>query len=280
MSGAVQIRLQNLAERAAALLYPRRCPLCGDLLGQALPEGPVCSGCLPRAEALAHHPPRLPATEHVFYGVEGAASAFYYEEEIRRAILQSKLHGRPWLVRELADLTAIRLFGAQAAPTAGGLPVFEAPGGLNPFDCIVPVPPRLDAPRSPRVPDLLARRLSRILGLPVCPDLRPVRRMLPQKTLSLARRLENQKDGYRLLPGSQTVGRRVLLVDDVITSGATVSACGLALQQGGAHSVFAASIAVDEPHKQTDPPGQDRPASARTSNRNKENPHEATGYRH
>ena len=70
--------------------------------------------------------------------------------------------------------------------------------------------------------------------------------MLPQKSLTLVQRLQNQKDGYALRPGSEAVGRRVLLVDDVITSGATVSACALALYQGGAAGVFAVSIAADE----------------------------------
>ena len=77
---------------------------------------------------------------------------------------------------------------------------------------------------APRLPDRMARRLGQILGLPVCADLRPTRRMLPQKSLTLAQRLQNQKDGYALRPGSEAEGRRVLLEDDVITSGATLSA--------------------------------------------------------
>ncbi|HJD20524.1 MAG TPA: ComF family protein [Candidatus Gemmiger faecigallinarum] len=233
-------------QRIAALAYPRRCPLCGEVLGPDAAAGLLCPGCAPAAKALEHTPPRLPATEHSFYAVDGAASAYYYQGEIRHAILRCKMHGSPWAARELADLTAIQVFGAQPAPGPGGIPVYAGAGGLLPGDCIVPVPPRLGAPPGPRLPDRVARRLGQILGLPVYGDLRPTRRMLPQKSLPLAQRLQNQKDGYALRPGSEAAGRRVILVDDVITSGATVSACALALFRGGAADVFAISIAADE----------------------------------
>lgn len=239
-------RAQVFLQRAAALVWPRRCPLCGALLGPDAVEALLCPGCAPKARALRHDPPRLPATEHSFYAVDGAASAYYYDGEIRHAILRCKLHGQPWLARELADLAAIRLFGAQPADAVGGLPQYQAPGVLRPYDVIVPVPPRQGAPAAPRLPDLLARRLGQVLGLPVCRGLYPTRPMQPQKSLTLAQRLQNQKDGYALRPGSAAVGRRVLLVDDIITTGATVSACALALYQGGAAGVFAVSIAADE----------------------------------
>lgn len=243
-------------QKAAAILYPRRCPICGAIPGEDAAAALLCPACLPVAAALVYQPPRLPATEHVFYALDGAASAFYYAEEIRRAILLCKLHGRPWIARELADLIAICLFGATPAGVPGGLPDYRAPGGLLPHDCIVPVPPGADGPIRLRMPDMLARRLGQILHLPVCRDLYPARSMQPQKNLTLAERLSNRKGGYALRTTRGVEGRRVLLVDDVITSGATVSACAMALMQGGAANVFAVSVAVDE--QRTPNPGSAR----------------------
>ena len=80
--------------------------------------------------------------------------------------------------------------------------------------------------------------------------------MQPQKNLTLAERLSNRKGGYALRTTRGVEGRRVLLVDDVITSGATVSACAMALMQGGAANVFAVSVAVDE--QRTPNPGSAR----------------------
>lgn len=242
--------LQTLMQRAASVFYPRRCPLCGSVLGPDAVDGLLCPACAPKAKALAHNPPRLPVTEHAFYAVDGAASAFYYADEVRTAILRCKLYGNPWFARELADLTAIHVFGALPAQKPGGCPAYSGAGSLAPYDCIVPVPPRLGSKPGPRLPDGMAVRLGQILHLPVCRDLVPIRPMAPQKSLTLQKRLENQKDGYALRSGSNAVARRVLLVDDVITSGATVSACAMALYRGGAAGVFAVSVAVDEERKQ------------------------------
>ena len=241
--------LYGAAYRAAAQIYPRRCPLCGEVLGTDAVAAVLCRNCLAGAKKLLHNPPRLADTEHSFYALDGAASVFYYEDEIRYAILCTKLHGQPWLARELSDMVAIRLFGALPASQPGGIPCYDPPGGLSPYDCIVPVPPRRGSDSGPRLPDLMAGRLARILHLPVCRDLYPVRMMRPQKQLSLAERLKNQKDGYALHSTNHVMGRRVLLVDDIITSGATVSACAMALCQGGAASVSAVSLAVDEVRK-------------------------------
>lgn len=96
------------------------------------------------------------------------------------------------------------------------------------------------------MPYLLARRLSRILGIPLCCPLHTTREMKPQKGLDLAGRLQNTKDAYACRSGTDLSGARVLLVDDIITTGSTVSACALALLQGGAVSVFAVSVAAKE----------------------------------
>ena len=75
---AVRAALRPLAERLAAMAWPRRCPLCGALLGPDAVKGLLCPACAPWAEKLAHTPPRLVGGAHEFYALTGAASAFYY----------------------------------------------------------------------------------------------------------------------------------------------------------------------------------------------------------
>lgn len=236
--------MKGLTERVAALLWPRRCPFCGKLLPPDAIDGCLCPACLPEAKRLSHDPPRLPETEHDFYALSGAAGTFYYKDTVRHSILLCKGHGRPWFARELADLTAVRVFGAEAAQHPGGRPVYTAPGGLMPYTLIVPVPPR--RPGTGMLPGLLAKRLSLVMGIPTANPLHTTRKMLPQKDLDLAARLRNTKDAYACRPGTDLSGQRVLLVDDIITTGATVSACALALLQGGAASVFAVCVAANE----------------------------------
>ena len=91
--------------------------------------------------------------------------------------------------------------------------------------------------------------------------------MEPQKGLDLADRLRNRKKGYVVCDYPAIAGRRVLLVDDIITSGATVSACAKALYDGGAADVFAVSLAVEEDRLSALP-------------NNKEIRYEAAGHRH
>ncbi|WP_294541224.1 phosphoribosyltransferase family protein [uncultured Gemmiger sp.] len=236
--------MKGVPERLAALLWPRRCPFCDRVLPKDAFMGCICRECLSEIKRLTHEPPRLPDTEHEFYAVSGAASAFYYSDGVRHAILRCKEHGHPWYAQEFADMMAVMVFGAEASGYMSGTPVYHAPGGLLPYTVIVPVPPRRRG--GGRMPYLLARRLSRILGIPLSCPLHTTREMKPQKGLDLAGRLQNTKDAYACRSGTDLSGARVLLVDDIITTGSTVSACALALLQGGAVSVFAVSVAAKE----------------------------------
>ena len=246
-------RAARAAERLAGWLWPRRCPLCGALLGPDAADRLLCPRCAPAAAALAQTPPRLPEGAYAFYALGGAAAAFRYEGPVRRAILRCKGRGDPWYARELAALIAVRVYGAAPAPRPGGRPQPEPIAGLPAYHLVVPVPPR--GRGGSRLPVRLARRLGRVLGVPAASPLRTTRPMRPQKTLDRAARLENTRGAYACRPGTDLSGMRVLLVDDVITTGATVSACALALLQAGAVSVFAVSVAADPP-----PSPQPRPA--------------------
>ena len=231
--------------RLLALLYPRRCPFCDTLLGHDAREGALCPVCAAEEQRLAHIPPRLPATEHAFYALSSALAAYYYTGAVRHAILLCKRGAHPWYARELADRMAVRIWGALPARCPGGRPQNLWPPGLPLYHCIVPVPPHQPWPGMPGLPLLLARRLGAVLGVPVVQALY-TRRGAAQKQLGRAGRMQNARNAYACRPGTDLSGKRVLLVDDIITTGATASACALALLQAGASDVTAAAIAAVE----------------------------------
>ncbi len=234
------------AEQAMALLYPRRCPFCNTLLDDTAPDGAFCPDCASEETRLAHLPPRLPETEHVLYALQGAVAAYYYEGIVREAILLCKNGGHPWHARELADRMAVRIWGAEAANVPGKRPRNELFVQMPLYHCIVPVPPHRPWPGVPGLALQLARRLGTLFQIPVLEALEVVPHATVQKSLTREERLQNAKKAYRCRPKVDLSGKRVLLVDDIITTGATVSACALLLLQAGAVDVTAAAIASKE----------------------------------
>jgi ComF family protein len=88
--------------------------------------------------------------------------------------------------------------------------------------------------------EVLARIIARQLQLPLKNLLRKTRETHLQSHLSAADRTTNLRDAFRLLPSEDD---RVLLVDDIYTTGATVEECARTLKEGGVQSVVAATIA-------------------------------------
>lgn len=181
------------------------CAKCGaPLVGEAGPED-LCDGCL-------RHPP----------GWDRGRAAILYGGAGRRAILAFK-HG------DRLD-TAPALAGWLAA--AGSALATDA-------DLIAPVPlhwRRLMRRRYNQSAEL-ARHLSRRTGTPVVPDLLVRQRMTtPQERMSHADRRENQRGAIAVSPrrAKRLEGKAVLLIDDVLTSGATLGACTDACRAAGA----------------------------------------------
>ena len=166
--------------------------------------------------------------------------------ECAHAILACKRGGELWRARELADRMAVLIWGAMPSHTPGRRPAALAPVGMPRYHYIVPVPPREPLPGTAGMPLLLARRLGILMQTPVLAPLYSTKPLQPQKELTRAERLANKKDAYACRPGTDLSGKRVLLVDDIITTGATVSACALALQQAGAYEITAAAVAATE----------------------------------
>lgn len=234
---------RRLLRGARQLVYPRRCPFCGRVLGSV----PACPDCAPELERLRRKPGmRLDPALHYLGRLSGAAAPYRYEGCVRRSILQTKYHAEPWNGAELGVMLAELAFGSTVRMELAE-PVPQRVEGLAlGYDCIVPVPASGTA-RGYNVPLLMARPLSHALGVPLCPGaLQCTRKKHRQAGLPFEQRLANAAGAFRAADPALVEGRRVLLVDDVITTGATAAACTQALLAAGAQSVFAVAFATVE----------------------------------
>ena len=132
-----------------------------------------------------------------------------------------------------------RMRGAEPVPQ-------RVEGARLGYDCIVPVPAS-SRRRGYNVPERMAQPLAEALDLPLeTKALGPARRKDRQAGLPFEQRLANVAGAFRVQDPDLIEGRRVLLVDDVITTGATAAACAQALLSAGAESVFAVAVATVE----------------------------------
>ncbi|MBE5782057.1 MAG: ComF family protein [Clostridiales bacterium] len=112
------------------------------------------------------------------------------------------------------------------------------------FDCLVPVPlhPKRLRQRGVNQALLMAEALARRTGIPVCELLRRVHYHRPQSLLSEKERMKNVEDAF--LAEETAKGLKILLIDDVRTTGSTAHACAKALKKAGAYSVSLCTAAV------------------------------------
>lgn len=113
------------------------------------------------------------------------------------------------------------------------------------FDAVVPVPLhwRRRWQRGFNQSALLARAVARRYGIPVRTALRRIRATATQAGLTNARRRSNVAGAFLVRRAHHLAGRRILLVDDVMTTGATATACAFALKRAGARYVALLTLA-------------------------------------
>lgn len=208
--------------RLLGLLFPGGCLICGKVS----PGGPdLCPAC---QEALP---------ESIFRRELGfpAAAPFRYREGVQKTLWRVKFRGERGWIDPLGRWMA---GAAQELPAAGVV-------------TWVPMSPAKRRRRGYDQSQLLAKAVGRTLDLPVRRLLLPLRETATQHELGRAERFANVKGAYAGLP--DTAGQRVLLVDDILTTGATMMACAEALRAAGAAAVYGLTAAMDELDKEETP---------------------------
>jgi ComF family protein len=230
MSSVLARGARRVLEAALAAVLPADCWLCGGPLPWRQ-SGSVCVPCWRRLPWA----PRLAARPGALSGVVTAAS---YEGPFRRLVHGLKFEGMDYLGAPLGQGMALRLGGMLDR--------------LGPFDHVVPVPLHFTRRlrRGYNQAERLARPLAVALALPLATSvLRRLRAGPRQTALRRRERLRSLGGCFRARPLTPTDvpgrggGPRVLLVDDVVTTGATLEACARALAAAGAADIVGCALA-------------------------------------
>lgn len=211
-------------------LFPAHCLMCGDQLSGD--ETCFCRHCLPRLPRTNFHLQADNPAEQLFFGktaIEKAACYCYFEKggAFRKAIHQFKYHDSPKTAFRLGKLFASEL---------------RITGWEGPIDILIPVPLHWikQMHRGYNQSEWIARGLADVWHKPIYTHiLKRERHTSTQTRKSFYDRYLNAGGSFRIRPTTALTGKHILLVDDVLTSGATLEACAQAL-----HSIPGVKISI------------------------------------
>jgi ComF family protein len=222
-----------------ALFFPRACLACQDPLVAG--EQHLCTTC--RAELPYTNYHLLPAAQNPlgrrFWGKLPVVHTLSYLRFLRHGRVQQLLHQLKYQGQQDVGKALGQLYGAELATADLG----------PPFDLIVPVPlhRRKLARRGYNQADAFAAGLAAALPCPwSAAALRRTEHTASQTRKSRTERWQNVAAVFEVAHPEQVAGRHILLVDDVLTTGATLEACGAALLAAGASQISIATIACAE----------------------------------
>lgn len=226
------------------LLFPPRCPACGRYIEQ---RDAWCESCFARLV----QPRRLPLGAEMEGLLAGGAWALgVYEAGLRDMLRQLKYDGKKGLLPGLHRYIAA---GIRQLPLPGGAvrqpgawhgkgAVSDgsdvAGGGAEVLAVPVPLHPGRLKERGFNQSELLFREPLAALGILLQPVLVRCRATTPQFGLTAAERGRNLQDAFALAEGAEVAGKKVIIVDDIMTTGTTLLECARVLRGAGAADIM------------------------------------------
>lgn len=208
-----------------SLIYPPKCVFCGTVIDKS----DICEEC----------EKSLPFTKgdsiyQKFPFVDKCISPLYYKDYVRRAVLRFKFAGCSCYSR--------RLGGIMSECAENNLDC----GSIDMISCI-PLSRKRIHDRGYNQAELLAKEISKKVGVEYLPTLKKIRHNTAQSTIKDSKqRAANVIGAYRVVDAEKVKGKYILLVDDVVTTGSTVSECARILKKSGAKAVYCVTLARRE----------------------------------
>ena len=207
-------------------LFPSKCILCRELLGRE--ETDLCRRCRMETDEFPQEKLKVPF-------IDSVAAVWYYKGNVRRCLLRYKFHRARHLAVPLGKMMAMQ--------------VLQNPAEEADLVTWVPISPLRRFVRGYDQDELLARVMAEELGIPCVPLLKKLRHNRAQSGIDgYAKRRANVLGVYGSLNADRISGAKVLLVDDILTTGATASECARILLTAGAKEVHCA-VAASAHHK-------------------------------
>ena len=212
-----------ILERILRWIFPPKCVLCGKVLEEQ--ETDFCGNC--RIEA-----PVCPANgRKKLPFLDSWLGVWYYEGSVRDSLLRYKFRGRRSYAKVYGRVLAMKL--QQAYPEGFDLLTWVPISDLRKFT------------RGYDQVELLAEAVAEELGIPSRPLLKKVRHNQPQSGITGdAQRRANVLGAYRAVDPQLVKDKKILLLDDIITTGATVSECARVLLTAGAKEIHCGAVAI------------------------------------
>ena len=208
------------------LLFPAKCILCREVLKEG--EIDLCKQC--RTET-----PEFPKGKSKLQFLDSWTAVWYYEKGVRKSLLRYKFRHARAYAAGYGRLLAMKLLR-------------EYPDG---FDLLtwVPISTIRKLRRGYDQVELLAEAVGKELGMQPVRLLKKHRNNPPQSGFAgYAARRANVLGVYRMVEDERVTGKRILLLDDIITTGATAGECARVLLTAGAAEVHCAVIAAARDH--------------------------------
>ena len=203
------------------IFFPPKCILCRKLLESE--ETDLCRGC--RAAAPEH-----PQGKLKLQFIDSTAAVWYYRGNARLCLIRYKFRRARHLAEPLGKMLAMKVLSAD----------------MGEMDVVtwVPISPLRKFFRGYDQDELLAKVAARELRLPCVPLLKKIRHNRPQSGITgYARRRANVMGAYRVQNTDDIPGKKILLIDDILTTGATAGECARMLLTAGAKEIHCAVVA-------------------------------------
>lgn len=213
--------LTKYIKSLVSLIYPDVCKGCGGYLVQG--ETEICTKCLCELSKTGYHKQEANPAEHLFYGKIKINKATAYCHFHKGGVSQSLLHNLKYKNAKKLGIILGELMGNETKNS----PIADV-------DYIVPVPlhPSKLKKRGYNQAELLAQGISNIWSVPLdTKTLARVRQNTTQTHKNINERYLNSIGLFDITDSETLKGKRVLLVDDVITTGATLEACAKQLSK-------------------------------------------------